>query len=109
MIFPFKATPTYPGLLPASVFPGKKLRNAFQLSAPGPADYLGNDRHLAGKRNFPRAVIPSQRTGGACWWKSVGKWWKERAKWKKGIKGVIYQDISGYSNIGEWFIIENKP
>ena len=39
----------------------KKLRNAFQLSQPGPADYVGNDKNLAGKRNAPRAVIPAQR------------------------------------------------
>ncbi|CAJ1362562.1 unnamed protein product [Effrenium voratum] len=39
----------------------KKLRNAFSLSQPGPADYVGNDRNLAGKRNAPRAVIPAQR------------------------------------------------
>ncbi|CAK8991476.1 Polcalcin Cup a 4 (Calcium-binding pollen allergen Cup a 4) (allergen Cup a 4) [Durusdinium trenchii] len=39
----------------------KKLRNAFQLSLPGPADYVGNDKNLAGKRNAPRAVIPAQR------------------------------------------------
>jgi len=39
----------------------KKLRTAFNLSCPGPADYVGNDKALAGKRNAPRAVIPSQR------------------------------------------------
>ncbi|CAE7500200.1 CDC48 [Symbiodinium natans] len=37
----------------------KKLRTAFNISCPGPAEYVGNDK--AGKRNAPRPVIPSQR------------------------------------------------
>eukprot|EP00913_Durusdinium_trenchii_P003130 g2892.t1 len=44
----------------------KKLRNAFQLSLPGPADYVGNDKNLAGKRNAPRpCAYTSTDTGSA--------------------------------------------